>query len=83
MQDEEKTLNGWPAARKFLMLAFTPVLTALVMSIPIRWLVNHVFAVGAVQEIFGVERLDYWRTLGLFAICYATRIRVGIHGPQK
>jgi hypothetical protein len=82
MKDEVKTLTGWPAVRMFLMLAFTPVLTALVMSLPIAWLVNHVFAIGAIRAIFGVERLGYWRTVGLFAIWYATRTKIKAHGPQ-
>lgn len=44
MKDEGKTLTGWPAVRMFLMLAVTPVHTALAMSLPISWLANQVFA---------------------------------------
>jgi hypothetical protein len=80
MNDEGKTLTGWPAVRMFLMLAFTPLLTALVMSLPIAWLVNRVFAIGAIHAIFGVERLGYWRAVGLFAIWYATRTKIKAHG---
>ena len=79
MNDESRTLTGWPAARMFLMLAVTPVLTALVMSLPISWLVNQVFATGAIHGIFGVERLGYWRAVGLFALWYATRTRIKVH----
>ena len=60
MNDEGKTLTGWAAVGMFLMLAVTPVLTALVMSLPIGWLVNRVFAMDALRAIFGVERLGYW-----------------------
>ena len=52
MNDEGITLKGWPAMGMFLMLAVTPVLTALVMSLPIEWLVNHVFAAAAIHAIF-------------------------------
>lgn len=83
MKDEGKTLTGWPAVRMFLMLAVTPVLTALVMSLPIGWLVNHVFAIGTIHAIFGVERLGYWRVVGLFAIWFATRTKIKVHGPRK
>lgn len=82
MKEEGKTLTGWPAVRMFLMLAFTLVLTALVMSLPIAWLVNHVLAIGAIHAIFGVERLGYWRAVGLFAIWIATRTRIKVH-PRK
>ena len=83
MNDEGITLKGWPAMGMFLMLAVTPVLTALVMSLPIEWLVNHVFAAAVIHAIFGVERLNYWRIVGLFATWFATRARIKIHGPRK
>ena len=67
----------------FLLLAVTPVLTALIMSLPIEWLVDHVFAAAAIHAIFGVERLGYWRVVGLFAIWFASRARIKIHGPRK
>lgn len=81
MKDEGKTLTGWPAVRMFLMLAVTPVLTALVMSLPIAWLVNDVFAMGAIHAIFGVEHLGYWRAVGLFALWYATRTKIELQRP--
>ena len=83
MKDEGKTLTGWPAVRMFLMLAITPVTTALVLSLPIAWLINHVFATGAIHAIFGVERLGYWRVVGLFAIRFATRGKLELHGHRK
>ena len=83
MEIEGRTLTGWPAVRMFLVLAVTPVLTALVMSLPIGWLVNQVFATAVIHAIFGVERLGYWRIVGLFAIWYATRARIKVHGPPN
>ena len=83
MRDESRTLAGWPAVPLFLMLAVTPLLTALGMSIPIAWLVNHVFAVGAIHAVFGVDRLGYWRVAGLFALLFATRFKIKVHGPSK
>ncbi len=83
MNDESRTLQGWPAVRMFLMLAATPVITALVLSIPIEWLVSKEFGIGAVRAIFGVERLGYWRIVGLFALWYTTRIKIKVQGPRK
>jgi hypothetical protein len=83
MEIEGKTLTGWPAVRMFLMLAVTPALTALIMASPIAWLVSKVFSTLAIRAIFGVERLGYWRVAGLFAIWFATRARIKVHGPRK
>ena len=83
MRNESGILEGWPAVPLFLMLAVTPVLTALVMSIPVAWLVNRVFAVGAIHAVFGVEHLGYWRVVGLFALWFATRFKINVHGPSE
>lgn len=83
MKDESKTLMGWPAVRMFLMVAVTPVLTALVISLPIEWLVSKEFATGAIHATFGVERLGYWRVVGLFALWYTTRIKIKFQGPRN
>lgn len=83
MTDESWTLKGWQAVPLFLMLAVTPVLTALVMSIPVAWLVNHVFAVDAIHAIFGVEQIGYWRVVGLFALWFAAGFKIKVHGPSK
>jgi hypothetical protein len=82
MKDENWTLAGWPAVPVFLMLAVTPVVTALVVSLPVSWLVNHIFAVSAIHAIFGVERLDYWRVVGLFSIFFAASFKVKFHGSS-
>lgn len=83
MNDESRTLKGWPAVRMFLMLAATPVITALTLALPISWLVNREFATGTIHAIFGVERLGYWRVVGLFAIRFAARGKIELHGPRK
>ena len=76
MKDESLTLTGWPAVPVFLMLPITQVLTALVMSLPITWLVNHVFSANAIHEIFASDRLGYWRCVGMFAIWFAATVRI-------
>jgi hypothetical protein len=59
MRDESRILEGLPAVPLILMMAITPALTALVMSIPVAWLVNHVFAIDAIHAIFGVDGRDH------------------------
>jgi len=76
MKDESITLTGWPAVPVFLMAVVTQVLTALVMSLPITWLVNHVFSANAIHAIFANDRLGYWRCVGIFAICFAAKGRI-------
>jgi hypothetical protein len=83
MKDESWTPTGLPAVPIFLTLAVTSVLTALVISLPIAWLVNHIFAANAIHAIFGVEHLGYWRVVGLFAIWYAARAKIKVQGPSK
>jgi hypothetical protein len=76
MKDETLTLTGWPAVPVFLMVAVTQVLTALVMSLPITWLVNHVFAANAIHAVFVSDRLGYWCCVRLFAIWFAATARI-------
>lgn len=83
MKDGSWTLTGWPAVPVILMLGVTPVLTALVMSLPIAWLVNHLFAASAILAIFGTEHFGYWRAVGLFALWFAARFDIKFHGPSK
>jgi len=83
MRDESGILEGWPAVPLFLMLAVTPVLTALVAAVPVAWLVNHVFAIDAIHAVFGVEHLGYWRVVGLFTLSFATQFKIKVHGPSK
>jgi hypothetical protein len=83
MKDESWTLTGWPAVPVILMLAVTPVVTALVVSLPVAWLVNHIFAANAIHAIFGVEHLGYSRVVGLFAILFATQFKIKFQGSSK
>ena len=83
MNDESWSLSGWPAVPVFLMLAVAPVVTALVISLPVSWLVNHIFATNAIRAIFGVGHLGYWRVVGLFAILFAAKFKVKFHGSSK
>ncbi len=76
MKDESSTITGWAAVPIFLTLVVTQVLTALVMSLPITWLVNHVFSANAIHEIFASDRLRYWRCVGPFAIWFAATGRI-------
>ena len=77
------TLTGWPALGAFVTIALTKALTALVMSFPLAWLVNHVFGAGAIRAIFGADRLSYWRCVGLFAIWFAARVKIKFSGPAQ
>jgi ascorbate-specific PTS system EIIC-type component UlaA len=76
MKDERLTLTGWPAVPIFLMAVVTQVLTALVMAVPITWLVNHVFSANAIHAVFANDRLGYWRCVGMFAIWFAAQGRI-------
>ncbi len=82
MKDGSRTLTGWPAVPVILMLGVTPVLTALVMSLPVAWLVNHLFAPEAIHAIFGAN-FGYWHAVGLFALWFAARFKIKFQGPSK
>lgn len=76
-------LTGWPVASVLLALMTTRVLTILVISSPIVWLINRVFAAGTICAIFGADHFSYWRCVGLFAIWHAARVRIKISGPAQ
>jgi hypothetical protein len=77
------TLTGWSAAGALVTIALTKVLTALLMSFPLAWLVNHVFGTSAIQAIFGTGHFSYWRCVGLFAIWFATRVKIKFSDPAQ
>ena len=77
------TLSGWPAVGVMMALALTKSLTALIMSVPIVWLVRHIFSGALLRLLFGADGLGYWRCVGLFAIWFAARIRITISGPSQ
>ena len=66
-----------------LMLVVTNGLTALVMALPITWLVNHVFSASAIHAIFASDRLGYWRCVGMFAIWFAAKGRIKWSGKSS
>jgi hypothetical protein len=76
MKDEGLTLRGWPAVPVISMLIVTNALTALVMALPITWLVNRVFSTSAIHAIFSSDHLGYWRCVGVFAIWFAAKARI-------
>jgi len=76
MKEGSESLAGWPAVPVSLMMATTPMLTALVVSLPIALLVNHIFAANAIYAIFGIAHLGYWRVVGLFAIWFAIQFKI-------
>lgn len=80
---DHSPLTGWSAAGALATIAITKALTALVMSLPIAWLVNRVFAAGAIRAIFGADRLSYWRCVGLFVIWFVARVKIKFSGPAQ
>jgi hypothetical protein len=76
MNDKKFTLTVWAAVPRFLKLAVTQVLTAVVMSLPITWLVNYVYSANSIHAIFASARLAYWRCVGIFAIWFAATARI-------
>ena len=76
MKDESRTLTSWTAVPIFLMAVVTRVLTSLVMSLPITWLVNDVLSANAIHAIFASDRLGYWRCVGMYAIWFAATGRI-------
>jgi hypothetical protein len=83
MKDKSWTLTGWPAVPVVLMFAATGVLTALVLPLPVTWLVNHIFAAGAIHAVFGVDRLGYWRVVLMFVLVFVARFKITFTGPSK
>jgi hypothetical protein len=77
MQVESKsvTLRGWDAVMGMAGVLFSWVCTALLISLPIVWMVNHVFAAGAIRTVFGCDRIRYWQCVMVFAIWYCTRVK--------
>jgi hypothetical protein len=76
MKDAGWNLSGWPAVPVFLILVVTNGLTALVMALPITWLVNRVFAASAIHAVFAKDQLGYWQCVGMFAIWFAAKGRI-------
>lgn len=83
MKDESWNLTGWPAVPVIITLVVTPVLTALIMSLPVAWLVNHLFSPDAIHAVIGTEHFGYRHAVGFFALWYTARFKVKFQGPSK
>lgn len=83
MKDESWTVAGWSAIPVLLTLAVTPVATALVVSFPIAWIINHEFSSSVLRLLFGVDHLGYWRVVGIFAIVFAAKFKIKFSGTSK
>lgn len=77
------TLTGWPAIRTTFALLLSKALTVLVLSVPITWLVNHIFSASAIHVVFNADRFGYWRCVGLFAIWHLSRGRITFSGLEQ
>lgn len=76
MQDRDLTVTGWAAVPIFLMWVFVQGITALVMSLPITWLANHIFSSALIHAVFEADQLGYMQCVGLFAIWHCARARI-------
>lgn len=77
---EKDHVTGWTAMGLFAAVTLARALTALVMSIPITWLVSHIFAHATLVLAFGPDGLTYWRCVGLFAVWFAARMKIRFSG---
>lgn len=75
VDSKSETLRGWDAVFAMAGVLLSSAGTALLMSYPIAWLINHVFAAGAIRAIFGADRLRYWQCVMAFAIWYCARVK--------
>jgi purine-cytosine permease-like protein len=76
-------LKGWSVVSTIMALTAPKVLTALVVSFPLEWLVDHILAASTIHAIFGADHVGYWRCVGLFAIRFATQVRIKLLGPAQ
>lgn len=83
MKDQSWTLAGWSAIPVFLTLAVTPVATALVVSLPMTWLINHEFSSSVLPLLFGVNHVGCWQVVGLFAIAFAAKFQIKCSGTSN
>ena len=80
-------LRDWDAVMAASGVLLSYAVTALLMSWPMAWLVNHTFAPGAIREVFGGHRLSYWQCVLVFAIWHCAKVRVTfpftVHGKLQ
>ncbi len=70
----------WSAMGGLATIAVSKILTALVPSALITWLVRHIFAGELLRFLFGAEGLGYWRCVGLYVVWFAARMKIKISG---
>ncbi len=83
VRTKDSTLSGWSAVSALATITVTKALTTFVMSLAIAWLVNRVFAAGAIHAIFGTDHFTYWRCVGLYAIWHSARVQIKFSGPTQ
>ena len=80
VESKSDTLRGWDGAMAMAGALLSSVGTALLISCPISWLINHAFSRGFIRVVFGGERLGYWQCVMVFAIWYCARIKFKFPG---
>lgn len=56
-------------ALAFLFAIAVGVLIGFLMAYPVMWMCNYLFAPSALQAVFGVSRMDFWKALELSVLC--------------
>ena len=74
-------VTGWSAVAFLARIAIEKMLTALVTSFPIMWMVRHTVADPPLRFVFGTDGFSYWHCVGLFVIWFTARVRIKISGP--
>jgi len=58
-------LRGRDAVMALAVVPFSYAGTALLMSWPLAWLINHAFAPGTIRAVFGGDKLGYWQCVSV------------------
>lgn len=74
-------VTGWSAVAFLARIAIEKMLTAVVSSFPIMWLVRHTVADATLRFVFGADGFSYWRCVGLFAVWFTAQVRIRFSGP--
>lgn len=83
VESHSVNLRGWDAVMGMAGVLLSWAGTALLMSLPIAWMINHVFAAGAIRAVFGTDRLRYWQCVTVFAIWYCARVKFAFPNTLK
>ena len=76
VESKSVTLRGWDAVMAMFGVLLSLAGTALLMSFPIAWMINHVFAAGVIRAVFGGDRFGYWQCVMVFAIWCCARVKL-------